>query len=270
MPLVSPEQRAASLVWQHLGSGEALPSLPEALRPATRADGYAIQALLPATAGTPVRGWKIAATSAAGRAHIGVSAPLAGRILAPFVHAPGEVVPARGNRMRVAELEFAFEIGRALAPRDPGYTVDDVMAAVSQLRPAIELPSSRFADFVHAGEPQLIADLACAGRFVFGEPAPAGWRNADLRAHAVHGTIRRGTRIALERPGAGSNVLDDPRLALTWLVNELSSLGITLEAGQVVSTGTCLVPMEIEPGDTIGGDFGTLGRVTARFGHDSP
>ncbi|MEZ5658054.1 MAG: hydratase [Burkholderiaceae bacterium] len=260
-------QRAAELIWQHLVSGEPMGGLPDDLRPASRAEGYAIQACLVQTGGqVAVRGWKIAATSEAGREHIGVSAPLAGRIMAPFVHAPGATLPTLGNRMGVAELEFAFVMGVTLPPRPEEYAVQEVLDAVAGICPAIEVPSSRFDDFVHAGEAQLIADLACAGHFVFGEPGPADWRTLDLRAHPVHGTILRAGQPVLERTGSGVNVLGDPRLALTWLTNELSHQGIALEAGQVVSTGTCMVPMTIEAGDEIHGDFGVLGRIQAGFG----
>ena len=61
-------------------------------------------------------------------------------------------------------------------------------------------------------------------------------------------------------------VLGDPRLALTWLVNELSGLGIGLQAGQFVTTGTCMVPLELQEGDTVQADFGALGRIGMRFG----
>ena len=60
--------------------------------------------------------------------------------------------------------------------------------------------------------------------------------------------------------------LDDPRAALTWIVNELSSLGIALEPGEIVTTGTCMTPLEIEPGDHVVADFGSLGVVEVRFG----
>ncbi|MFP5367000.1 MAG: hypothetical protein ACLGIS_09135, partial [Actinomycetes bacterium] len=43
-------------------------------------------------------------------------------------------------------------------------------------------PDSRFAAFERAGAPQLIADNACAWRFVAGRPAPDSWRDADLAA----------------------------------------------------------------------------------------
>ncbi len=63
----------------------------------------------------------------------------------------------------------------------------------------------------------------------------------------------------------GANVLGHPMIALTWLANELSALGVTLKSGQVVTTGTCLKPLEIEPGDKVVVDYGVLGRVECSF-----
>jgi 2-keto-4-pentenoate hydratase len=51
-------------------------------------------------------------------------------------------------------------------------------------------------------------------------------------------------------------------IALTWLANELSRHGMTLKAGQVVTTGTCLAPIPIAAGEYIKGDLGPLGRVS--------
>jgi 2-keto-4-pentenoate hydratase len=82
----------------------------------------------------------------------------------------------------------------------------------------------------------------------------------DLIEHAVAGTVPG----KATHHGKGANVLGDPRVALTWLVNELSGLGITLRSGQVVTTGTCLPPLPIVPGDTMIADFGILGTVSTR------
>jgi 2-keto-4-pentenoate hydratase len=60
-------------------------------------------------------------------------------------------------------------------------------------------------------------------------------------------------------------VLGDPRIALTWLANELSRHGETLAAGQVVTTGTCLIPLEVAPGDEVTVDYGALGQMGLRF-----
>ncbi|MBT6304867.1 MAG: hypothetical protein HOJ18_01535 [Rhodospirillaceae bacterium] len=61
--------------------------------------------------------------------------------------------------------------------------------------------------------------------------------------------------------GNGSNVLGDPRTALTWLVNELSKNNINLMAGETVTTGTCTIPIAIQKNDIITADFGTLGAI---------
>ena len=97
--------------------------------------------------------------------------------------------------------------------------------------------------------------------FVLGHQAPDLWRQLDLASHRVVGHV--GQR--LQREGVGANVLGDPRIALTWLANELSALDITLAAGQTVTTGTCLMPLEFEPHDTVSMDFGVLGQVSCSF-----
>lgn len=253
-------QAASDVLWRHWRGGTVLDALPDAFRPETRAEGYAVQALLEARSPRPVFGWKIAATSAAGQAHINVDGPLAGRLLAEMVAEDGATLPFGANRMRVAEAEFAFRMGRDLPPRGEPYTPQEVMAAVGSLHPAIELPDSRFADFTRAGAPQLIADNACAHRFVLGAASGGDWRGLDLAAHPVRGSVD-----GVVTEGRGSNALGDPRFALAWLANELSSLGVTLAAGQVVTTGTCVVPMPVAPGVEVVADLGILGRTTLRL-----
>jgi len=36
-------------------------------------------------------------------------------------------------------------------------------------------------------------------------------------------------------------------------------------AGQFVTTGTCIVPIAISPGDTVMADYGALGTISARM-----
>src|SRR5688572_1347051 len=249
---------ACGLLWECWHEGRRLSALPEGVRPRTRAEGYAIQAQLESRSAGPLFGWKIAATSAAGQAHINVDGPLAGRLLREKVFESGATLPFGANHMRVGEAEFAFRMRRELPPRAGAYRVDEVLDAAGWLHPAIEVPDSRYDDFTIVGAAQLIADNACAHLFVLGPEAPDIWRDIDLVAHTVTGTIDG----QLTREGRGANVLGDPRVALTWLVNELSALGIPLKAGEVVTTGTCLTPLPIAPGDAITADFGALGRVS--------
>jgi 2-keto-4-pentenoate hydratase len=168
--------------------------------------------------------------------------------------------------MRVAEPEMAFRLGRDLAPRARTYEPAEVLEAVATLHPALEMPDSRFADFTCAGEAQLLADNACAHHFILGPAAPDHWRGLDLRAHSVRGHVTQANGQQWSRDGTGAAVLGDPRIALAWLVNELTAQGITLQAGQFITTGTCMTPLQIEPGDAVLADFGVLGQVSMRFG----
>jgi 2-keto-4-pentenoate hydratase len=254
-------QAAADQLWDLWHGRRHIAALPPDLRPATRAEGYAIQALVERRSARPRFGWKIAATSLAGQQHIQVDGPLAGRLLAEQVRSSGAVLSLAGNQMRVVEGEFAFRMARDLAPRAAAYTRDEVVAAIGALHPAIEVPDSRFQPFEQAGTAQLIADNACTDYFVLGEAAPDAWRRLDLVTHAVTAQIAGGASFT----GSGANVLGDPLLALTWIANELSTIGVTLKQGEVVTTGTCFKPFAVAPGDAVTVDFGAIGRVAVSF-----
>ena len=249
--------KAATLIIDHWQRGSQMDALPDMVRPATRDEGYAVQAHLERLHQGPLFGWKIAATSEGGQRHIGVDGPLAGRLLANRVLQQNETPSLSGNHMAVAEPEFAFRMGRTLGVRNEPYDRDEVLDAVEVLHLAIELPSSRFSDFAKVGAAQLIADNACAHQFLLGPKVDEIWRDLDLSKHQVTGIVVEKHK----EEGSGGAVLGDPRTALAWLANELSSLGIELAAGQIVTTGTCTKPLPIEPGDQVVADFGDLGQV---------
>src|SRR5271163_4067992 len=154
--MLDPHQLAAAsqTLHDHWRAGTKLAGLEARLRPRDRTEGYAIQAAIEKYSTQPLFGWKIAATSEAGQKHINVDGPMAGRILAETVIPDGGTASMAGNEMRVAEPEFAFRMARDLPPRSSAYTVREVLDAVDTLHPAIEIPDSRFADFVNAGPAQ--------------------------------------------------------------------------------------------------------------------
>jgi 2-keto-4-pentenoate hydratase len=89
---------------------------------------------------------------------------------------------------------------------------------------------------------------------------PTSGKKAERRQHEVQAHV--GARY--HRAGNGANVLGDPRTALTWIVDELSALGIALQAGCFVTTGTCMVPLDVEPGDDVSAKFGVRGSISLR------
>lgn len=251
--------RAAELIRSCWNSGDAMDYVKGDLWPDTVEAGYAVQSRLAGLRGEPVVGWKIAATAIAGRDHINVDRPLAGRLFKSICHADGAVMPFGRNRMAVAEAEFVFTMGRDLPARDKPYTEAEVAGAIESLHPGLEFPDSRFRDFTLPGTAGLIADNACASSFVIGA---ATTEDFDPHALGEHPT----TLYVNDEPvtsGHGRDALDGPLNAMVWIANTLSDLGITLEAGQFVTTGVTGMPSPIKAGDTVKADLGLYGSVSA-------
>lgn len=236
-------QHAAALLWDRWRDRAPGEALPEAIRPTTVSEGWAVQLALTELAG-PRSGWKIAASSRAGQEHIGVPGPIAGPLLAPGVRASGGTV--RLTSMASAEPEIAFRLGTDLLASGRPYERETILAAVADALPAIEIPDSRYIDVATAGEAQLIADLACAGSVVLGEPIQR-WCPTELRDRRV--VMRINGQIASQ--GTGANALGDPCEALVWLVDAVTGHGSDLFAGEVVITGAAAQPRTVRAGDVV-------------------
>ena len=249
---------AAELLNHYWNTGLKLDAIPADIRPLTREDGYKIADSLAAQRGERVVGWKIAATSKAGQAHINVDGPLAGRLYESRILPPGSTVSLGTNMMKVAEVEFAFRFGYDFPCNSREYSLSEVMNSVASLHLSVEIPDSRFRDFSKVGAPSLIADTACADWLVLGPAIQKEWRKIDLATFAVKG-IKNGVEVAI---GTGSAALGDPRIALTWLVNELCRYADGVKIGMVVTTGTCVVPVTIAAGDDFTADYNELGQIS--------
>lgn len=242
--------------WQFDRHIENLPAKVEDLDQA-----YMVQERFTSMRGVQTCGWKIAATNIAGQKHINVTHPLAGRLFVDRIYQSPAQLLLRANRMKVIEAEFTFRIGSEFNPGDRKLSRDQVMERVDGLFPAIEIPDSRFIDFVSAGAPALVADNACAREFVLGPEVTGRWREIALERYDVF-VFRNGEKVV---QGQGRDVLGDPRDALTWLVNDRLDRGIALQAGELVTTGVVGTPVAINAGDQILADFGLLGKVSLRF-----
>jgi 2-keto-4-pentenoate hydratase len=253
-------RKAADTLWQARLAGHRLDALPANCRPQSLEEGYAVQDVMAALIGDTVAGWKIAATSEAGQRHIGVSEPLAGRLFDRFVRKDGAILAAGAMHMRVVEAEFAFRLGDDLPARGEPYGIEEVMTAVADLHLAIEVPDARFERFAEVGPASIVADDAFAGWFVLGRRIE-DWRSLDLRTLPVRARLN-GKPVG---EGSGANVLGDPRRALTWIANDRARRGSGLSAGEIVTTGTCLTPIAIVPGDRVSVEFRGLGDVGVAF-----
>ncbi len=251
--------QAVAYLVEAFSIGNLLPGLPEACRPRTLAEAYAVQAALVEALGVQTAGWKIGCTSAAARTLLKSDGPFAGRVFLPRCFVSGSKIPGGAYPTRGLEGEFAFFLGKNLRPRKRPYSRAEVLAAIEDLHLAIEIVDSRYESFLKVTLPEIVADLGINGALVVGPPVK-GWRRRDLGAIAV--TMRAGGKVVGK--GKGADALGHPLEALRWLANNpVTKEG--LSAGEIVTTGTCTGLHRAGPKDKVSCDFGPLGKVAFAF-----
>ena len=252
-------RQAAATLWALQCAGETINALPAHCNPSNEAEGRKAQLFFAELAGSSIAGWKIAATSAGGQNHIGVTAPLEGPYLESRIHSDGAILSMAGNHMAVAEAEFAFRFGRSLDFRSEPYEVEEILEAVDSLHPSLEFPDSRISEFATVGAAALLADCACGRDWVLGAASTADWATANLQMAPARLIVN--DEVVSE--GTGEDALGSPLLALNWVVNQLRIRGITIESGQYITTGVCGLPKPIRSGDRVICDLGEFGSVSA-------
>lgn len=207
--------------------------------------------------GEKVIGKKIGVTSKAVQDMLGVHQPDFG-FLTDRMWVEGDIDIAAHKLIQPrAEAEIAFILKAPLA--GPGVTQADVLAATECIAPCFEIVDSRIAEW-KIGIVDTIADNASCGVFVLGE-ARADPRDFDLPALRVRVT-KNGTPLS---EGYGAAVQGSPLEAVAWLANTLGAYGVTLDAGDVILSGS-LVPLEpAMAGDVFEMVLEGVGTCTARF-----
>ncbi len=222
---------------------------------------YGVQRKVEALVAMPRYGWKVGATSEEAQRALDIEGPATAPMFAPTsFQSPADVAVFPGQSASV-ESEFAFRFARDLPKRAEPYSLDEVVDAVDAVLPAIEIVGGRFeGGFGRLGPIRLIADMVAHTAFVSGQET-ADWRGIDLKSHSIT-LFRNGEKVG---EGTGSRVLGDPLLVLHWTANHLLSRGESIEAGQIVTTGTCTGITPVTEDDVFIADFGTLGKVEVKI-----
>jgi len=223
-------------------------------------DAYDIQkriAALRESEGARIVGYKVGCTSRSIRQQFGLSDPIRGRILAPYVHHGDTVLPWNDFIQCAVEPEFVFGIGRDV-PSEIGH-VDDALQTIAWVAPGIELHHYKF----WFGEPtsqELIVSNGIHAGLVIGKQRVLP-SELDLDLEGV-GLFRNGELAA---SGIGAEVMGGPLNSLRWLANHLIRHDEHLREGDVVIPGSAVPLVRVDPNDQITAAFTRLGRVTAEF-----
>lgn len=223
-------------------------------------DAYAIQQKMLArrlAAGEKVVGKKIGVTSQAVMNMLGVFQPDFGWLTDGMVFNEGESVPANTLIQPKAEGEIAFLLKKTL--QGPGVTAADVLAATEGVMACFEIVDSRIRDWKIKIQ-DTVADNASCGVLVLGDRL-VDVRDVDL---ATCGMVleKNGEIVAT---GAGAAALGHPANAVAWLANTLGHLGIALEAGEVVLSGSLGIMVPVQAGDNLRVTIGGIGGCSVRF-----
>jgi 2-oxo-hept-3-ene-1,7-dioate hydratase len=232
----------------------------------TIAEAYAIQrawADHKVAEGRVIRGHKIGLTSRAMQSALGIDEPDSGILFDDMFFADGGNIPSERFIATRVEAELAFVMKARLA--GPDRTIFDVLNATDFVVPAIEILDTRIERVDAATKAtrkivDTIADNAAnAGIVVGGRPFRP--LDADLRWIGAL-CYRNGV---LEETGLAAGVLNHPANGVAWLANKLGPLGLALEPGQIVLSGSFIRPIETRRGDTIQADYGSYGTVSCHF-----
>jgi 2-keto-4-pentenoate hydratase len=261
-------ERAGAWLFEAHRARATFAPLPGELAPRDTSDAYAIQSefagMRAATLGQ-VTGYKIALTTPAMRAMVGVDDSIAGCMLDKTIlrHRPDAVARVRAaDYVRlIVEFELGFELAEDLPAIGAPYDRKRAAAAVGAVMPALELADDRNADYkaLPANPLMLIADNAWNEGAVLGAPV-RDWQGLDLAALEGVASIN----AAQVGTGHGRDVMGHPLDALAWLANNLAARGLGLWRGDVVITGSLVTSKFPKAGDLVRFEAGPLGAVELR------
>ncbi len=208
--------------------------------------------------GERIIGKKIGVTSRAVQEMLGVFQPDFGYLTDKMLYPNGGPMPIGEQLIQPrAEGEIAFRLHSDL--NGPGVTNEAVLEATEYVMACFEVVDSRVDDWKVKIQ-DTVADNASCGLFVLGDEHadPRGLDFPNLRMRVY----KNGELLS---QGLGSAALDSPLNCVSWLANTLSDFGISLNAGDVVLSGS-LVPLEpVVPGDEMHLEVDGIGTASVRF-----
>ena len=228
--------------------------------PLDKAAAFAIQSAVREKLGWKHAGWKIGCTSERAQKALKTDGPFPGPIYAERLCASGARLETLPENSRVTEPEIAFTMAEDLPRRDRGYGVDEVLAAVASVHPAIEIVNPRCPNGFDDVVEWYIADGGLNHALVLGDAVEPLARGDYAKL-----TVKVSVNGQQQYSGIGANALGGPELALTWLANDLNAKGLYLRAGDVVTTGVITEVFDTDIGDEAVAVYDRLGTVKVQL-----
>ena len=237
-PACFSDAQAAELV-SHFYARTAAPDLPPMDVATGQCSRLQYQKALSQRHGAVI-GYKVGLTNPAIRKAFRADAPQWGTLYEGMLLPNGSMVSASFGARPTVEADLLVRVGSA--DINAAQTIDEVLKALDQVIPFIELPDMLVKDPLKLDVHSFAAINLAARLGVAGVPVAVP-QDAQRRA-LLQESLARMKLVMSDGTGrtvgeaVGSDLLDHPLNAALWLVRELNRQGIRVQAGQFLSLGT--------------------------------
>ncbi|KID42348.1 2-keto-4-pentenoate hydratase [Fructilactobacillus fructivorans] len=189
-----------------------------------------------------VGGYKISLTSPETQKMFSSNEPLFGNIGIQHILKSPTLIDLSTLNEPLIEVELAFTAKEDIFAEDTPVT----LLEKTSISGAIEIPDSRFKNwFPDLPKNLVIADDAVGAYVIVGKQLNAKkFFPSDLSNITVE-LFHNGNKVS---SGRGSEVLNNPLNALSWLSKKLKTNNQIIKKGNVISTGTFLLPKKLLSG----------------------
>ncbi|WP_407502092.1 2-keto-4-pentenoate hydratase [Acinetobacter baumannii] len=195
---------------------------------------------------TSITGWKIALSGQKAKAQYQLTEPVYGRLTKDMEHNHSASLRIDNTESVKLEVELVFVLKQPLLPNEI-YTDQQLIAAIAEIRPALEIVNIRWRDW-DFNLAQFLADNSAAQAYVLGNPVEINIQNLlldqviEFSSHDIQKT---------------STEMDNPIANYLWLIRKLLGEKRTLNAGEIILTGSLIRPLTVSKGTY---DFRILGQ----------
>jgi 2-keto-4-pentenoate hydratase len=262
--VTSPADESALIAGRFLSARRSATGLADypGVLPHTLDEAYAVQDAAIASWGKPVVGWKVGRVVPPLPDRFATDR-LAGPIFADQVAiAAGDepVMPVFADGFVAGEAEFLLRVGAPPPPGQSQFTLAEVAELISSVHVGIEVASSPLGAINALGPVAIISDFGNNNGLVVG-PEISDWRASGFEDWDVTASIDGevvGTGCARSFPYGAIG-------AARFLFELLARRGITVEAGQWISSGAVTGVHDASPGQRIEANFGGSLAVSCRL-----
>ena len=214
-------------------------------------DAYEIQKLSIAQRlkrGEKLLGYKMGFTSRAKMEQMGVEDLIWGRLTDAMLINDGDSIDLSQYVHPRAEPEIAFKLKSPLSGK---VSVEQALAAVEAIAPAIEVIDSRYQNFKFSLS-DVICDNCSSTGFVIG-----AWSAPETDISALMMKLMVNNEVAVS--GLSSEILDHPINSLVEAARCISESGGQLEAGQIILAGAATAAIALSADQQISVEVENLG-----------